>query len=192
MWSDFVFALSLFWFFAFTCTVQLLFHSLFTFSRHTQEYKATKKQIVRLQLNLDPSTSSLKRKAKKRVLIFLNNSGFEVCWLQLNGKKSMENKKRLMSWYWKQKPTWRKDLIAYRSHPWIMFSFNLIGYHLRKRRTGRGDSFKIGRPRRRECENFGRSWIRGVSKFDNFHRRHMVIIPNYVVKLYGRKSDEFA
>ena len=77
--------------------VQLLFHSLFTFSRHTQEYKATKKQIVRLQLNLDPSTSSLKRKTKKRVLIFLNKSGFEVGWLQLNRKKSMENKKRLMS-----------------------------------------------------------------------------------------------
>ena len=31
---------------------------------HTQGYKATKKQIVRLQLNLDPNT-------KRRFLIFL-------------------------------------------------------------------------------------------------------------------------
>ena len=56
---------------------------------HTREYKATKKQIVRLQLN---------------------------------EKRSKENQKRLMSWYWKRKLTWRKELIRYNSHPWIMFS----------------------------------------------------------------------
>ena len=41
---------------------------------HTQEYKATKKQIVRLQLNLDPNKSfRCKKKAKKRFLIFWNS-----------------------------------------------------------------------------------------------------------------------
>ena len=60
---------------------------------HTQEFKATKKQIVRLQLN---------------------------------EKKSKESQTRLMSWYWKRKVTWRKDLITYKSHPWIMFSFNWL------------------------------------------------------------------
>ena len=54
----------------------------------TQEHNATKKQIVRLQLN---------------------------------EKKSKESQTRLISWYWKRKPTWRKDLITYNSHPWIMF-----------------------------------------------------------------------
>ena len=28
-----------------------------------------------------------------------------------------------MSWYWKRKPTWRKDLITYNSHPWICLLF---------------------------------------------------------------------
>ena len=38
---------------------------------HTQEYKATKKQTVRFQLNLDPSASfHCKRKVKKRFIIF--------------------------------------------------------------------------------------------------------------------------
>ena len=59
----------------------------------TQEYKATKKQILRLQLN---------------------------------EKKSKESHKRLMSWYWKRKLTWKKDLITYNSHPWIMFPFNWL------------------------------------------------------------------
>ena len=67
---------------------------------HTQEYKATKKQIVRLQLN---------------------------------EKKSKESQIRLMSWCWKLKPTWRKDLISYNSHPWIMcVLFSLFVYHLER------------------------------------------------------------
>ena len=48
---------------------------------YTQEYKATKMQIVRL---------------------------YE--------KKSKENQTRLMRWYWKRKPTWRKDLTTHNSH----------------------------------------------------------------------------
>ena len=60
---------------------------------HTQENKATKKQIVRLQLN---------------------------------EKKSKESQTKLMSWYWKRKLTWRKDLITYNIRPWIMFSFNWL------------------------------------------------------------------
>ena len=60
---------------------------------HTQEYKATKKQIVRLQLN---------------------------------EKKSKQSQTKLMSWYWKQKPTWRKDIITYNIHPEVMFSFNWL------------------------------------------------------------------
>ena len=46
--------------------------------------------------------------------------------LQLNGKKPVGRQSRLMSWDWKRKPTWRKDLIAYSSHPWILFSFNWL------------------------------------------------------------------
>ena len=44
----------------------------------TQEYKATKKQIVRHQLSIDPRTSfRYKRKTKKRFLIFKICSGYE-------------------------------------------------------------------------------------------------------------------
>ena len=41
-------------------------------------------------------------------------------------KKSKESETRLMGWYWKRKPIWRKGLITYNSHPWIMFSFNWL------------------------------------------------------------------
>ena len=58
---------------------------------HTQEYKPTKKEIMRLQLN---------------------------------EKKSKEIQTRSMNWYWKGKPTWRKELITYNSHTWIIFSLN--------------------------------------------------------------------
>ena len=63
-----------------------------------------------------------------------------------------------MSWYWKQKPTWRKDLITYNGHPWIMFSFNWLVIISR----GREGSSEIGRPKSRGWKNFGRSWTRGV------------------------------
>ena len=51
--------------------------------------------------------------------------------------KRKESQTRLMSWYWKRKPTWRKDLITYNSYSWIMFLFNwLIG-------EGRGVRLKL-------------------------------------------------
>ena len=57
--------------------------------------KATKKWIVRLQLNLDPRASFLyKRKAKKRFLVFKNCSGDELVsakWKELNGKPDKIN-----------------------------------------------------------------------------------------------------
>ena len=64
---------------------------------HTQEYKATKKCIVRLQLNLDPSTSfRCKRKTKKEIFNLLKLL-WGRDWLQLNEKKSMESQTRLMN-----------------------------------------------------------------------------------------------
>ena len=58
-----------------------------------------------------PSASfRYKRKAKNGFLIFLKLL-WGRDWLQLNEKKSMESQTRLMNWYWKQKPTWKKDLI---------------------------------------------------------------------------------
>ena len=50
----------------------------------------------------------------------------QIVKLQLNEKKSKESQTGLMSWYWKLVPTWRKDLIAYNSHSWIMFSFTWL------------------------------------------------------------------
>ena len=93
---------------------------------HAQEFKATKKQVVRLQLN---------------------------------EKKSKESQMRLMSWYWKRKLTWRKDLITYNVHPWIMFSFNWLVIIWRRRRGG--SSLEIGRPRSRVSNNFWHRWTRG-------------------------------
>ena len=117
----------------------------------TQKYKSTKKQIVRLRLNLYPSASfRYKRKAKKRFLIFLKLL-WGWGWLQLNEKKSIESQTRLMSWYWKWNPTWRKDLIAYNIHPWIMFSFNSLVIILRVRVHLKMD-----------IQGFRRSWTRGV------------------------------
>ena len=59
-------------------------------------------------------------------------------WLQLNGKKSIESQTRLMSWNWKQESTWRKDLITYNSHHWIMFYFNWLVIIWRERESGGG------------------------------------------------------
>ena len=69
---------------------------------------------------------------KRHFVIFLDNYTHksikprkkQAVRLQLNEKKSKESQTRLMSWYWKRKPTWRKDLITYNSHPWKLFSFN--------------------------------------------------------------------
>ena len=82
--------------------------------------------------------------------------------LQLNENKSNESQTRLMSWYWKRKPTWRKDLITYNIHPWIMFSFNwLVSF-------GEGCSFELGRPTSRGWKNFGRRWTRVVGGLENW------------------------
>ena len=95
--------------------------------------------------------------------------------LQLNVKNSKESQTRLMSWYWKRKPTWREDLITCNSHPWIMFFFNWLVI------IWRGCSFDIGRRRSRRWKNFGRGWTMGVGggswKLDYFHGRHVCIIP---------------
>ena len=70
---------------------------------------------------------------KRNFVIFLDNythkskaTKKEIVRLQLDEKKSKESQTRLMSWYWKQKPTWRKGVITNNSHPWIMFSFNWL------------------------------------------------------------------
>ena len=75
---------------------------------------------------------------------------------------SLGNQTRLMSWYWKQKPTWRKDLITV-IHG---LSFLLIVWLLTWR--GRGISFEIGRPRSRWLKNFGHSWTRGLATLENY------------------------
>ena len=86
---------------------------------YTQEYKATKMQIVRL---------------------------YE--------KKSKENQTRLMRWYWKRKPTWRKDLTAYNSHlgcfllnDWLSFGKARLKLDVQ----GQGGQ-----------KHFGCRWTRGV------------------------------
>ena len=45
---------------------------------------------------------------------------------------------------------------------------------------GRGGLFETGRQMSSRWENFGRSWTRtggGVLRLDNFHGRHMCIVP---------------
>ena len=99
---------------------------------HTQEYKTTKKQIVRFQLN---------------------------------EKKSKESQTRLISWYWKRKPTWRKDLITYNSHPSIMFFFNWLVIIWREREGGR---LKLDVQGQEGGRIFGRRWTRGVGGLKNW------------------------
>ena len=112
---------------------------------------------------LDPSTSfHYKRKANNRFLIFLKLFWGQD-WLQQNEKMSIESQTRLRSWYWKRKPTWRKDLITYNNHSRIMFLFNWLDIIWR---LGEG-SFEIWRPRSRGLKNFGRSWIREVGGLEN-------------------------
>ena len=100
---------------------------------HTKKYKATEKQTVRFQLNFDPSTSFGHKRKRKRGFYFfkivLRTRLASDKWI-----KSMERKTKLMSWYWGQKPTCRKDLITCNSHPWIMFYFNWLVINWRERR----------------------------------------------------------
>ena len=63
-----------------------------------------------------------------------------------------------MDWYWKWKPTWKKDMITYNSYPWIMFSFKWLVIIWRG--LGEGGFFEIGRPRSKGWINFGRRWRR--------------------------------
>ena len=104
-------------------------------------------------------------------------------WLQLNEKKSMESQTRLMSRYWKWKPTWRKDLITYNSHPRIMFPFNWLVIIWR----GGGVCEKLDIQGQRGGRNLdvpgqvgGESW-----KLGNFHGRHMCIVPYCKVSQSG-------
>ena len=81
--------------------------------------------MLRLQLNLDPGASfCYKRKRKNRFLVFLIGLGTRLA--SAKRKEVNEKPDEIMSWYWKWKPTWRKSLIAYNSHPRIMFPFNWL------------------------------------------------------------------
>ena len=98
----------------------------------------------------------------------------QIVTLHLNEKKSKESQTRSTSWYWKRKPTWRKDLIKYNSHPWIMLSFNWLviiwreGVRLKLDVQGQGGG--------RILDLDGqRGWV--VLKIGHFHGRHMCIIP---------------
>ena len=86
---------------------------------------------------------------------------------QLNEKKSKEIETRLMSWCWKRKPSWRKDLLTYNSYPWIIYFFLIDWLSFGDR--GR-NSFELGRPRTRTWKNFGGRWTRssGVLKIGQF------------------------
>ena len=147
---------------------------------------------MRLQLNLYPSASfCYKRKIKKIFKKVKKGFFLEICnflkllwgrgWLQLNEKKPMESQTRLMSWYWKRKPTWRKDLITYNSNPRIIFPFNWPV--IIRRRGGGRVSLKLdvqgqgsGRIMDVAAQGSGRS-----CKLGNFHRRPMCIVPNVTV-----------
>ena len=88
--------------------------------------------------------------------------------------KVKENQTRLFSWYWKWKPTLRKDLITYDSHLWIMF-FLIDWLSFRE-----GELFEAGRPRSSGWKDFEHRWTWGVGglwKLNNFDGRHMCIIP---------------
>ena len=87
-----------------------------------------------------------------------------------------------------RKPTWRKCLITYNSHLWIMFSFNWLVIIWRE---GRGVSLKLdvqGQRGGRILDVDGQSgW--GLSKLDNFHGGHMCIIPKVAAVLDSNTSS---
>ena len=69
----------------------------------------------------------LKNINEKHFVIFLDNCTHKsIKRIQLNEKKSKISHIGLRRWYWKWKPTWRKDVITYNSNPWILFSFNWL------------------------------------------------------------------
>ena len=74
-----------------------------------------------------------------------------------------------------RKSIWRKDLITYNSHLWIMFSFIFLVMIWK-----RGNLFDHGGLRSRGWTNFERKWTSGKGsvswKLDNFHERHICIV----------------
>ena len=127
---------------------------------------------------------------KRHFVIFWDNCTYkgiksqktkkQILSLQLNEKKSKESQTRLMSWYWKRKSTWRKDLITYNNNPWIMFSFNWLviiwrgGVRLKLDVQGQGSGRILGVDQQERWW----SW-----KLNNFHRRHICIIPKMEKKI---------
>ena len=76
----------------------------------------------------------------------------------------VKSQTRLMSWYWEQKPSCRKDLIKCNGHPWIMLSFNWLVIIWRGRGKGGGGGVRWSRG----WKNFGRSWTRRVGCLENW------------------------
>ena len=72
-------------------------------------------------------------------------------------KEVSEQPDRIVSWYWKRKPTWRKDLITYNSHPRIMFPFNWLAIIWRVRKGDWNWTSKV-----KGWKNLERSWTRRV------------------------------
>ena len=122
MWHDLV--LFLFWFRSFTwarcgfCSIVCLRFQVVQIKQ--ADYKISTKNV-----------NNYKQKTCRDVFGQLHTQEHKVTKkqivrVQLNKNKSKEKQTRLMSWYWKRKPTWRKDLTTYNNHPWIMFSFNRL------------------------------------------------------------------
>ena len=96
-----------------------------------------------------------------------------------------------MSWYCKQNATWRKDLITYNSHPWIMFSFNPSNWLvIIWRERGRRDCLKLDvqGQRGRGGEFWKKGW-RGVSKIGQFSWTSYVYRPFLVYQTVNVKVD---
>ena len=108
--------------------------------------------------------------------------------LQLIKKKSKLSQMTLISWYWKQKLTRRKHLITYNSHPWIMFSFNLLVVII----------WRGGVWLKLDVQIQGGWGIldidgqvgRGSCKLCNFHWCHMCIIPCSITYVFRHLTDQ--
>ena len=93
----------MFWYRSFTRMLQLLFYSLLTFSSCPNE-----------KVDCKMSTKSL------------NNHKWKTSWYF-----STTAHARVYSQYWKRQPKWKKELIGYSSHTWIVF-LEFLGFHLEK------------------------------------------------------------
>ena len=95
---------------------------------YTRESKATKKVHSEASAEPWPPVRLFAiRGRQKRDFWFLKLLGTRLAsakWKEV--KKSMDDQTRLMRWYWKRRPIWRKGLITYNSHPRIMFLFNWL------------------------------------------------------------------